>query len=434
MSHHGSSVICHNGASHMSHIGRSHMAHHGGSHLSHHGHYRAASVHGGLGSKTVSFSKLSAFSRVGNHCGGDRHRSQFSSYGQHSGWKNCGLLSINEKETMQLLNDRLASYLDKVQELEQENAQLERKICGWYENNTPTSLPDNSQFFRIIADLQSQISAATRENARIILQIDNARLAADDFRNKYEMEVSMTSSIQDDINSLRNILGELNRETCELRMQIQNLQEELEQMRRNHEEEVNSLRAQLGARVNVELNAAPSVDLNRALSEIREQYENLMERNMMEVESIFQQRSEELNRDVISGAEQLVSVSSEITDLKRCVQSLEIELQSQLSMTSALECTLAETQATYASQLGQLQDMINNVEGQLGQIRFELERQNQAYILLMDQTTRLEMEIATYKRLLDCSDIQITPQHEASLYRTCSPRQLLKYLNFLANE
>ncbi|KAM4622266.1 keratin, type I cuticular Ha5-like [Discoglossus pictus] len=329
MSHHGSSVMSHLSGSHMSHNRGCHMPRSGSTYTSHHGHYRASSVHGGLGRKTVSFSKHSIH---GNHCGGDSHRSQLSSYGGHSGWKNGGMLGNNEKETMQLLNDRLASYLDKVQVLEQENAELERKICGWYENNSPTSLPDNSQFVRIISDLQSQISAVTRENARIILQIDNDRLAADDFRNKYEMEVSMTSSIQDDINSLRNILEELNRETCELRMQIQNLQEELEQMRRNHEEEVNSLRAQLGARVNVELNAAPSVDLNRALSEIREQYENLMERNMMEVESIFQQRSEELNREVISGAEQLVSVSSELTDLKRCVQSLEIELQGQLSM------------------------------------------------------------------------------------------------------
>lgn len=50
---------------------------------------------------------------------------------------------------------------------------------------------------------------------------------------------------------------------------------------------MNSLRAQLGARVNVEVEAAPSIDLNQALSEVRQQYENLMDRNLREVESIF---------------------------------------------------------------------------------------------------------------------------------------------------
>lgn len=50
------------------------------------------------------------------------------------------------------------------------------------------------------------------------------------------------------------------------------------------------MQAQLGARVNVEVDAAPSADLNRTLFEIREQYENLMERNLREVETIFRQR------------------------------------------------------------------------------------------------------------------------------------------------
>ncbi|XP_018412059.1 PREDICTED: keratin, type I cytoskeletal 42-like [Nanorana parkeri] len=302
---------------------------------------------------------------------------------------------------MQHLNDRLASYLDKVRSLEQENAQLERNIQEWYERNQPSALPNFSSFFRIIQELQGQISSTSLDNARITLQIDNARLAADDFRNKYEMERQLRCSVEADVNGLRILLEELNRDICNLQAQVGKLQEELQQMRRNHKEEVNALQAQLGARVSVEMNAAPSADLNRTLSEIREQYENLMEQNLREVETIFQQRTEELNRDVASGSEQLQSVQTEVIDLNRTVQTLEIELQSQLSMTSALENTLAETEATFGAKLAQLQCLINSVESQLAQIRSDLERQNQEYRILMDQKTHLEMEIATYKRLLD---------------------------------
>ncbi|XP_018412049.1 PREDICTED: uncharacterized protein LOC108787092 [Nanorana parkeri] len=309
---------------------------------------------------------------------------------------------------MQMLNDRLSSYLDKVSALEQENAQLERNISEWYANNAPSSLPDSSQYFRIISDLQSQIAAATMENARIVLQIDNARLTADDFREKYEMELSISNNTEADINALRRVLEGLNRDNCDLEMQVQNLQEELQEMKRNHEEEANCLRAQLGARVNVELNAAPSIDLNRALTEIRDEYENLMERNLSDVEDMFRQRSEELNRQVTSGSEQLQSVQTEVIELNRTIQTLEIELQSQMSMTTALESTLAETQATYNSQIAQLQAMINNVECQLTQIRSDLERQNYEYKILMDQKTHLEMEIATYKRLLDGHNIHVS--------------------------
>ncbi|XP_073463152.1 keratin, type I cytoskeletal 19-like [Aquarana catesbeiana] len=403
--HHGDSHTSHHGGSHSFHSTGSHTSHHRGSHATHHesshkvhhsNHYRAPSVHGGSGGKGISISK---------HVHGGAHSSSHKSIISHH-----GLFSVNGKETMQHLNDRLASYLDKVRSLEQQNAQLERNIREWYERNQPSTLPDYSSFFRIIQELQGQISSTSVENARIVLQIDNARLAADDFRNKYEMERQLASSVEADVNGLRILLEELNREICHLQPQVENLQEELQLIKRNHREEVNDLQAQLGARVNVEVDAAPSADLNRTLFEIREQYENLMERNLREVETIFRQRTEELNREVASGSEQLQSVQTEVIDLRRTIQTLDIELQSQLSLKSALENTLAETEATFGAQLAQLQCLINNVESQLTQMRSDLERQNQEYRILMDQKTHLEMEIATYKRLLEGHDIHTSSQ------------------------
>ncbi|XP_073463149.1 keratin, type I cytoskeletal 19-like [Aquarana catesbeiana] len=403
--HHGGSHTSHHRGSHRFHSTGSHSSHHRGSHATHHesshkdhhsNHYRAPSVHGGSGGKGISISK---------HVHGGAHSSSHKSIISHH-----GLFNINGKETMQHLNDRLASYLDKVRSLEQQNAQLERNIREWYERNQPSTLPNYSSFFRIIQELQGQISSTSVENARIVLQIDNNRLAADDFRNKYEMERQLASSVEADVNGLRILLEELNSEICHLQAQVENLQEELQLIKRNHGEEVNALQAQLGARVNVEVDAAPSADLNRTLFEIREQYENLMERNLREVETIFRQRTEELNREVASGSEQLQSVQTEVIDLRRTIQTLDIELQSQLSLKSALENTLAETEATFGAQLAQLQCLINNVESQLAQMRSDLERQNQEYMILMDQKNHLEMEITTYKRLLEGHDIHTSSQ------------------------
>uniref|UniRef100_A0A8C5QP25 IF rod domain-containing protein n=1 Tax=Leptobrachium leishanense TaxID=445787 RepID=A0A8C5QP25_9ANUR len=159
------------------------------------------------------------------------------------------------------------------------------------------------------------------------------------------------------------------------------------------------------------MNAAPSVDLNRVLSEVREEYENLMERNLRDVEGMFLARSAEVDREVSSGAAQLQSVNNELIDLKRSVQTLEIELESQVHLRSALQGTLSETEATYSSQLSQLQCMINNIEAQLSQIRSDIEQQNCEYQILMDQKTHLEMEISTYRQLLDRHDIQYVTKH-----------------------
>lgn len=67
----------------------------------------------------------------------------------------------------------------------------------------------------------------------------------------------------------------------------------------------------------------------------------------------------------------------------------------------SLEDTLAETEAGYCAQLSQVQLQIGNLESQLFQVRADMERQNAEYQQLLDIKTRLEMEIETYRRLLD---------------------------------
>uniref|UniRef100_A0A8B9MZH5 Keratin 12 n=1 Tax=Accipiter nisus TaxID=211598 RepID=A0A8B9MZH5_9AVES len=317
-----------------------------------------------------------------------------------------GLLSGSKKETMQNLNDRLAAYLDKVRSLEDANTELEHKIREWYEKNGPgAGIPgsgnDYSKYYPIIEDLRNKIINATIDNARIILQVDNARLAADDFRLKYENEMALHQSVEADINGLRRVLDELTLTRADLEMQIESLNEELAYLKKNHEEELQGIQSSALGQVSVEMDAAPGTDLTKLLNDMRGQYEVIADQNRKEAEAWFNEKSGELKREISTNTEQLQSGKSEITDLKRTLQSLEIELQSQLAMKKSLEDTLAETEGGYCAQLSQMQLQIGNLESQLFQVRADMERQNAEYQQLLDIKTRLEMEIETYRRLLD---------------------------------
>ncbi|KAI4566659.1 hypothetical protein MJG53_015336 [Ovis ammon polii x Ovis aries] len=359
------------------------------------GAFRAPSIHGGSGGRGVSVSSARFVSSSSGGYGGG--------YAGALGTSD-GLLAGNEKLTMQNLNDRLASYLEKVRALEEANGDLEVKIRDWYQKQGPGPARDYSHYFKTIEDLRDQILGATIENSKIVLQIDNARLAADDFRTKFETEQALRLSVETDINGLRRVLDELTLARTDLEMQIEGLKEELAYLKKNHEEEISMLKGQVGGQVSVEVDSAPGIDLAKILSDMRSQYEVMAEKNRKDAEAWFTSKTEELNKEVAGHTEQLQISKTEVTDLRRTLQGLEIELQSQLSMKAALEGTLAETEARFGAQLAQIQALISGIEAQLSDVRADTERQNQEYQHLMDIKTRLEQEIATYRNLLEGQD------------------------------
>ncbi|XP_078011881.1 LOW QUALITY PROTEIN: keratin, type I cytoskeletal 24-like [Phascolarctos cinereus] len=363
------------------------------------GGYSSSSRMGGHGSGSASSTSFGG--GFYSYCAGAVSSSGTGSLGASDG----GLFSGSEKQTMQSLNDRLASYLDKVHALEEANTDLETKIKEWYDKSEAKdaeSKKDYDKYYLIIEDLRNQIIAATVDNAKIITPIDNARLAAEDFRMKYENELCLRQSVEADINGLHKVLDELNMTTSDLKMQYESLNEELVYLKKNHEEEMKSTQGMNHGDVNVEMNAAPGTDLTKLLNNMRTQYEELAEQNRRrEAEEQFHKQSATLQAQISTDAGAADSAKSEMLELKRTLQGLEIELQSLMTMQDTLEGTLADTEASYVARLSQMQLQISSLEEQICQIRGEVDCQNAEYEQLLNIKTRLEMEIETYRSLLD---------------------------------
>ncbi|XP_061086738.1 keratin, type I cytoskeletal 13-like [Conger conger] len=319
-------------------------------------------------------------------------------------------LPMNEKQAMQGLNDRLARYLERVRTLEAANAKLEEQIRSWGLSRTKVTTQDMSAQRLVIRDLRSQILAAAAVNLEINLQIDNVKLAADDFKIKYENELSIRQCVEADIVGLKKMMSELTLGKRDVELQLEGVKEEIAYLTKNHEEETMSFQVQLGGQVQVEVNAAPAVDLTTTIDDIRDQYETLVAKNHRDIEAWFKNKSEAVQQEIQVTTEVLQTSNVELRDSQSSMRTLELELQALLSMKASLEGTLAETEARHGAQMFSLQASVTGLEQQLVQLKANIENNSYKYEELLQIKMRLEMEIAEYRRLLEGGDIGYTSE------------------------
>uniref|UniRef100_A0A2K5Q6I2 IF rod domain-containing protein n=1 Tax=Cebus imitator TaxID=2715852 RepID=A0A2K5Q6I2_CEBIM len=276
----------------------------------------------------------------------------------------------NEKETVQSLNNLLASYLDRVRSLETENRKPESKIREHLEKKGP-QVRAWGHYFKTMEDLRAQIFANTVDNARIVLQIDN-----------YETELTMRQSVESNIHGLRKVIDDTSVTRLQLETEIEALKELLF-MKKNHEEEVKGLQAQIASSgLTVEVDAPKSQGLTKIMAEIQAQYDEL------ELDKYGTQLTEESTTVVTTQSTEVEAAEMTLTELRRTVQSLEIDLDSMRNRKISLENSLREMEAWY-------------LESELAQTRAEGQRQAQEYEALLNIKVRLEAEIATYRCLLE---------------------------------
>ncbi|KAM4737851.1 keratin, type I cytoskeletal 18-like [Anableps anableps] len=355
----------------------------------------AYSVSGGAGGHGTRISTASYSSRVGSGFGGG--------YDYLSSEATSGNLAIgNEKIAMQHLNDRLASYLETVRNLEKANKNLELKIRETIEKRGPLEGRDYSKYYAIIAELKGKIFDMVKDNAHLAINVDNARLASDDFKVKMEYELSMRQTVEADVGRLRKLLDDTNVARMHLEGDIESLKEELITLKKNHETDVAELRAHIAqAGVHVDVDAPKGQDLARIMEEMREKYERIALKNQEELKAWHESQITEVQVQVTESTTALKEATTTMSETRRRQQALEIELQSALSLKASLEATLRDVEMRYNLEVEKYNAIILRLQEELAKIRADIQQNSREYESLLNIKVKLEAEIAEYRRLLD---------------------------------
>ncbi|XP_070825337.1 keratin, type I cytoskeletal 18-like [Chaetodon trifascialis] len=351
------------------------------------------SVSGGAGGRGSKISTATFGSSFG---GGYEYHS--SSSGLTSG----NLAITNEKVTMQHLNNRLAAYLEAVRTLEKANGKLEIKIRKAIEKRGPLEERDYSKYNTIITELRAKIFEMIKGNAHLVIALDNARLASDDFRIKMEYELSMRQAVEADVARLRKVLDDTNVIRMHLETDIESLKEELKALKKNHQTEVAELHAQITqGSVHVDVDAPKGQNLAKIMEEMRVSYEKIALKNQQELKTWHESQITEVQVQVTESSTALKEATSLVTETRRRYQALEIELQSTLSLKASLEANLRDIEVRYNMEVEKYNVIILRLEKELTRMRIDIKEKTQEYEYLLNIKVKLEAEIIEYRRLLD---------------------------------
>ncbi|XP_078387648.1 keratin, type I cytoskeletal 19-like [Cetorhinus maximus] len=305
----------------------------------------------------------------------------------------------NEKDAMQNLNQRLAGYLENVRSLEKSNKELEREILSFGGRSIEGF--DWSVYDQTVRPIQQQILDAIMQNSRIALEIDNAKLAAEDFKNKWESELILRQSVESDINGLHQLKDTYLQLQTDLAHDIAGLEDEIAYLKRNHDEELKLLRQQKTQDIQVEVDAGPSVDLAAALQSMRENYTKIADKNQKDLDDWYKQQVQIQVTQTTQSTQALDTSKGELTQLRQQIQNLDGEYNALLGTISALQNALNNTDARYDMELQNLLARSSQLEGELGNLLASIKQQGQEYEYLLNIKMKLEAEIMKYRTLLE---------------------------------
>ncbi|XP_038640877.1 keratin, type I cytoskeletal 13-like [Scyliorhinus canicula] len=331
----------------------------------------------------------------------------FSSGGSSvSGMSMAGGSVKNEKETMINLNNRLSTYLQKVKDLESANTRLELQLKEFQVGKALTGI-DYDAYDVVIKPLREQILALLLGNARLALDLDNASLAATDFSNKYENELCIRQSVAADIDDLKGMKTENIMNYKDLESDIASGKDELAYLKKNHDEELALLRQQVTGTVSVNVEAGPSVDMALEMQKLRDEYETYCAKNQQDLDKWYHSQVNTQVKETVQVNEAVESGKLQIVELRKQMQPLEIECNSLMSGNASMEACIQDIHDKYQGKLQNLQMTICQLEGELIRIRNEMKQKVTDYDALLCIKMELETDIATYRSLLEGSNISL---------------------------
>ncbi|NXL39332.1 K2C75 protein, partial [Glaucidium brasilianum] len=318
----------------------------------------------------------------------------------------------DEKEQIKTLNNKFASFIDKVRFLEQQNKVLETKWTLLQDQGQKTNSGKSNLdplFEAYINNLKRQLANLLNERGRMDGELKNMQDLVEDFKNKYEEEINRRTAAENEFVVLKKDVDAAYMNKVELEAKVDALTDELNFLRALYDAELAQLSAQVSdTAVILSMDNNRDLDLSSIIAEVKAQYEDIANRSRAEAEAWYQTKFEELQATAGKHGDDLRNTKGEISELNRLIQRIRSEIENTRNQCATLQTAIGDSEERGELALKDAKAKIIDLEDALQKAKADMARQLREYQELMNVKLALDIEIATYRKLLEGEESRLS--------------------------
>ncbi|XP_009874960.1 PREDICTED: keratin, type II cytoskeletal 5-like [Apaloderma vittatum] len=318
----------------------------------------------------------------------------------------------DEKEQIKTLNNKFASFIDKVRFLEQQNKVLETKWTLLQDQGQKNNSGKNNLdplFEAYINSLKRQLANLLNERGRMDGELKNMQDLVEDFKNKYEEEINRRTAAENEFVVLKKDVDAAYMNKVELEAKVDALTDELSFLRALYDAELAQLSAQVSdTAVILSMDNNRDLDLSSIIAEVKAQYEDIANKSRAEAEAWYQTKFEELQATAGKHGDDLRNTKGEISELNRLIQRIRSEIENTRNQCATLQTAIGDSEERGELALKDAKAKIIDLEDALQKAKADMARQLREYQELMNVKLALDIEIATYRKLLEGEESRLS--------------------------